>query len=74
MKKYSCYYGGDILMQSTIDEFDRCEGPRIITHISKSIHPLVSIWLKTYGSKSFIVQCHECDIERCIKDLRLGKT
>lgn len=68
---YSCYYGQAILMQSTIEEFDRDEGPRVINHVNDSVYPLINIWLKTYGLKSFVVQCRQWEVDKCIKDLNL---
>jgi len=58
-------------MQSTIEEFDRNEGPRVIAHVNGGIYPLINIWLKTYGLKSFVVQCRQWEVDKRIKDLNL---
>lgn len=58
------FHSTGCLEPSTIEEFDRTEGPRIVTHIN---HPIMSdghtedksifcIWLKTYGLASFEIQ------------------
>jgi len=78
-----CFYGIGILDPSVIEEFDRCEGPRIITHTSHPMKPLpalvqdtsiTNLWLKTYGLKSFMVECLTSEVETVIKTLNLVRS
>jgi hypothetical protein len=69
-----CFYGISILEPSTIEEFDRCEGPRIITHTNHPMKPLkvqdtsvTNIWLKTYGLKAFMIECPTDEVDSVIK-------
>ena len=73
-------YGAGILEPSSMEEFDRLEGPRVITHIN---HPWNGegqqemekscIWLKTYGLKSFVINCPVGEVEEVVKALNLKK-
>jgi len=71
-------YVQHFLSPSTIEEFDRVEGPRIITHINhpwdgdhKEVLEKSCIWLKTYGLKSFVINCPTSEVEAVIRDLSL---
>jgi len=77
-----CFYGIGILEPAEITDFDRCEGPRIITHTSHPMKPLPAlrqdlsityIWLKTYGLKAFMIECPTNEVESTIKTLNLAK-
>jgi hypothetical protein len=76
-----CFYGQGILHPSTLEEYDRCEsGSRIIDHIN---HPEIkgveessisSIWLKTFGLRSFMIECPTSEVESVIQSLNLVRT
>jgi hypothetical protein len=74
-----CFYGIGVLEPSIIEEFDRCEGPRIITHINHPLGPSPynpipeesRIWLKTFGLHSFMIACLTSEVESVIKSLNL---
>ena len=82
MLEANCFYGAGVLEPSTIEEYDRCEGStRVIDHINypwgdkgKQVLTEVCIWLKTYGSKSFMVKCSVFELVPTIQAFNLIMT
>ena len=79
MTTEECFYGIEVLEPSSIEVFDRDEGPRIIDHVN---HPMdmrgedperSSIWLKTYGLKAFLIHCKTSELEQVIQKLNLKR-